>query len=80
MKKQPIHLERQAWARDNMLWRGNLEGKTILPGLIDSHVHPIGASSFEYDHPVPDVKTISGVFTGAYALSPFTKTSTSCHV
>ena len=27
----------------------NLHGKTMLPGLIDSHVHPIGAALAEQD-------------------------------
>jgi hypothetical protein len=31
----------------------NLEGKTMLPGLIDSHVHPIGAALAERDGEVP---------------------------
>src|SRR5256885_16411575 len=30
----------------------DLEGKTVLPGLIDSHVHP-GAAMTEFDHPIP---------------------------
>lgn len=39
----------------------DLQGKTVLPGLIDSHVHPSGASMFEFDHPVPTMETISDV-------------------
>ena len=39
----------------------DLNGKTVLPGLIDSHVHPSGASTFEFDHPVPVMETISDV-------------------
>lgn len=39
----------------------DLEGKTVLPGLIDSHSHPIGASTYEFDHPVPDMETIADV-------------------
>jgi hypothetical protein len=31
----------------------DLEGKTMLPGLIDSHVHPIGAALAERDGEVP---------------------------
>ena len=32
----------------------DLEGKTVLPGLIDSHAHPDMASVYEFDHPVPE--------------------------
>lgn len=39
----------------------DLQGKTVLPGLIDSHVHPTGASMYEFDHPVPKMETISDV-------------------
>src|SRR5262245_26572734 len=30
----------------------DLAGKTVLPGLIDSHVHANSASMTEFDHPV----------------------------
>jgi len=39
----------------------DLRGKTVLPGLIDSHVHSTGASMFEFDHPIPDMETIEDV-------------------
>jgi len=39
----------------------DLGGKTVLPGLIDSHSHPVGASVFEFDHPVPQMETIADV-------------------
>ena len=39
----------------------NLAGKTVLPGLIDSHVHPSGASMYEFDHPIPAMETIADV-------------------
>ena len=39
----------------------DLQGKTVLPGLIDSHVHAPAASMFEFDHPVPDMETIADV-------------------
>ena len=38
-----------------------LEGKTVLPGLIDSHVHPNGACMTEFDHPIPEMETIADV-------------------
>lgn len=39
----------------------DLGGKTVLPGLIDSHVHPGTASMTEFDHPVPDMRTVADV-------------------
>ncbi|MBI3210462.1 MAG: amidohydrolase [Candidatus Solibacter usitatus] len=36
----------------------DLQGKTVLPGLIDSHVHPIGAALSEKDGPVPVMNSI----------------------
>jgi hypothetical protein len=39
----------------------DLKGKTVLPGLIDSHVHPGGASMFEFDHPVPEMESVQDV-------------------
>ncbi|HET6248241.1 MAG TPA: amidohydrolase family protein [Tepidisphaeraceae bacterium] len=40
----------------------DLQGKTVLPGLIDSHVHP-GAAMTEFDHPVPEMESIDDVLT-----------------
>jgi predicted amidohydrolase YtcJ len=39
----------------------DLAGKTVLPGLIDSHVHAASASMFEFDHEIPDMETIADV-------------------
>jgi len=39
----------------------DLQGKLVLPGLIDSHTHPTGAAMHEFDHPVPDMETIADV-------------------
>ncbi|MGI6416417.1 MAG: amidohydrolase [Thermoguttaceae bacterium] len=39
----------------------DLQGKTVLPGLIDSHMHPIDAAMYEFDHPVPDMESITDV-------------------
>jgi|TARA_B110000305_G_scaffold229440_1_gene280441 predicted amidohydrolase YtcJ len=39
----------------------DLRGATVLPGLIDSHVHAVGASMFEYDHEVPTMESIVDV-------------------
>ncbi len=39
----------------------NLQGKMVLPGLIDSHVHATDAAVYEFDHSVPDVATLDDV-------------------
>jgi predicted amidohydrolase YtcJ len=39
----------------------DLNGKMVLPGLIDSHVHPTDACMIEFDHPVPEMETIGDV-------------------
>lgn len=36
----------------------DLQGRTVLPGLIDSHLHPIMAADYEFDHTVPEIETI----------------------
>src|SRR6266545_8289639 len=33
--------------------RIDLQAKTALPGLMDTHVHATDASMYEFDHPVP---------------------------
>lgn len=38
----------------------DLEGKSLLPGLMDSHVHPSAAMT-EFDHPIPTMENISDV-------------------
>jgi predicted amidohydrolase YtcJ len=39
----------------------NLNGKMVLPGFIDSHVHPAGACMTEFDHPIPQMDSIEDV-------------------
>jgi predicted amidohydrolase YtcJ len=39
----------------------DLGGKTVLPGLIDSHTHPTGACMTEFDHPIPEMETVGDV-------------------
>jgi len=39
----------------------DLGGKMVLPGLIDSHAHPMGAAVTEFDHPLPNFETIQDV-------------------
>jgi predicted amidohydrolase YtcJ len=41
--------------------RTDLGGKTVLPGLIDSHVHAPAASMYEFAQPVPDMQTVEDV-------------------
>lgn len=37
-------------------------GKTVLPGLYDSHVHPVGAATSEITAPLPPLKSLDDVF------------------
>ena len=39
----------------------DLGGKTVLPGLMDSHTHPVGASMTEFEHPIPDFESVQDV-------------------
>jgi predicted amidohydrolase YtcJ len=39
----------------------NLEGRMVLPGLIDSHVHPLSAALTEFDHSIPEMETMADV-------------------
>jgi predicted amidohydrolase YtcJ len=39
----------------------DLGGKTVLPGLIDSHVHAPAASMYEFEQPVPDMESVDDV-------------------
>ena len=39
----------------------NLGGKTVLPGLIDSHVHAAAASMYEFEQPIPDMESVEDV-------------------
>ncbi len=39
----------------------DLAGKFVLPGLIDSHVHPASACMTEFDHPIPPMDSIADV-------------------
>ncbi|HZT38461.1 MAG TPA: amidohydrolase family protein, partial [Bryobacteraceae bacterium] len=41
--------------------RIDLHGQTVVPGLIDSHVHPIGAALSEIDGPVPVFHSIAEI-------------------
>ncbi|MGC9328060.1 MAG: amidohydrolase family protein, partial [Candidatus Hinthialibacter sp.] len=39
----------------------DLQGKTVMPGIIDSHGHPASACLTEYHHPIPDMETTQDV-------------------
>jgi predicted amidohydrolase YtcJ len=39
----------------------DLAGKMVLPGLIDSHTHPVSAAMHEFDHPIPEMNSIADV-------------------
>jgi len=39
----------------------DLEGKLVLPGLMDSHTHPVGACQYEFDHAIPRMESIPEV-------------------
>jgi predicted amidohydrolase YtcJ len=39
----------------------DLGGKLVLPGLIDSHVHPSSAAMHEFDHPIPEMESMADV-------------------
>ena len=51
----------------------DLGGKTVVPGLIDSHVHAPAASMYEFEQPVPDMESIDDVL--AYFRDRAAKTS-----
>jgi len=36
----------------------DLDGKTLIPGINEGHVHPISASQSEYIQPIPDIHSI----------------------
>ncbi|MBI3823566.1 MAG: amidohydrolase [Planctomycetes bacterium] len=38
------------------------KGKTLMPGLYDSHTHPLGAATSEFDEELPYLKSLEDVF------------------
>lgn len=39
----------------------DLKGATVIPGLMDSHCHPLSASLVEFDHPIPEMESVADV-------------------
>jgi predicted amidohydrolase YtcJ len=39
----------------------DLAGKMVIPGLIDSHSHPLSASLVEFDHVIPPTDSVQDV-------------------
>jgi len=37
------------------------QGRLVIPGLMDSHTHPSGASLYEFDHRMPEMESIADV-------------------
>ncbi len=37
------------------------KGRLVIPGLMDSHTHPSGASMHEFDHEIPEIESIADV-------------------
>ncbi len=37
-------------------------GKVVMPGLMDSHTHPVGAALSEWKEPLPDLHSLKNVF------------------
>jgi predicted amidohydrolase YtcJ len=48
-------------SKDNETRLIDLGGQTVLPGLIDSHVHPVSACMTEFEHAIPDFESIGDV-------------------
>ena len=46
---------------DDRTRRFDAHGKCVIPGLIDSHVHPAAAAVYEFNHPVPEMDTVADV-------------------
>lgn len=51
----------RALARNGVTKVHELRGRSVMPGLIDSHVHATSASMTEFEHPIPDMETIADV-------------------
>ena len=56
------HAEMLALAGNNTQ-QIDLQGKTVMPGIVDSHAHPVAAAMYEIDHEIPTMETIGDVLT-----------------
>ena len=54
--------------------RIDLGGKTVMPGLIDSHVHAPSASMYEFAQAIPDMESIEDVLAYSRARAKTTET------
>lgn len=54
--------KKQSTLSGKPLSRVDLQGRTVLPGLSDSHVHAVDASLFEWNHTIPEMKNLDDVF------------------
>lgn len=39
----------------------DMHGRMVLPGLIDSHTHPVDAAMSEFDHQIPEMESVRDV-------------------
>ncbi|MGL6194036.1 MAG: amidohydrolase, partial [Thermoguttaceae bacterium] len=39
----------------------DLKGRFVMPGIIDSHAHPVAAAMYELDHEIPYMETLADV-------------------
>jgi predicted amidohydrolase YtcJ len=53
--------------------RIDLGGKTVLPGLLDSHLHLMSSAMYEFDHAVPEMETIADVLSFIRARAALVK-------
>jgi predicted amidohydrolase YtcJ len=51
----------------------DLHGRTVLPGLMDSHSHAFDASMYEFDHEVPNMETVADVLRYIHARAVVSK-------
>ncbi len=52
----------------------DLKGRMVLPGLMDSHAHPLSAVMTEFDHPIPRMESIGDVLAYIRARAKVLKT------
>jgi hypothetical protein len=60
--------------------RVDLHGQTVVPGLIDSHTHPIGAALSEREGTIPTFHSLNDVFAYVERLAAHTPPDQTIHV